>query len=131
MTQTHHGATRATVIRRYVTLHSTSRPRLAARWQTARHLIAPYTKAETCTTCCVFATGWLPTHLTLLNNALRQTVGPKPYPNEESWREMVRDRLHELDWVHVAADVRPFLEPAADSSLLTPENVRQVLEKRH
>ena len=123
-----------TVIRRYVTLHLQHHDR-ASLLAGKLHAILnrPYTKGRDLYDLLWYLSdpGWPPPNLTLLNNALRQSGWSKPYPNEESWREMVRDQLLTLDWVQVVADVRPFLEPAADLNLLTPENVQQVLEKRH
>ena len=34
-----------------------------------------------------------------------------------------------MDWAQAAADVQPFLEPAAGVDLLTAENLRRVLER--
>ncbi len=74
--------------------------------------------------------GWPAPNLTLLNNALRQPGWGVPYPNENNWPGIVREQLQERDWDRVTADVRPFLESAADLSLLTPENVLRLLERR-
>jgi predicted nucleotidyltransferase component of viral defense system len=70
---------------------------------------------------------WPTPNLTMLNNALAQTDWPGAPLTEATWREAVRARLREADWTRVAADVRPFLEPSADTALLTPENLARVL----
>jgi len=70
---------------------------------------------------------WPAPNLTLLNNALAQSGWPAAPLTPESWRAAVRRRLREADWQRVVADVQPFLEPAADSALLTPENLARVL----
>jgi len=70
---------------------------------------------------------WPEPNLTLLNNALRQTDWPGETVTSESWRPVVRERLHELDWDRVVSDVRPFLEPAANIELLTPSSLSTVL----
>ncbi|MBI5713647.1 MAG: nucleotidyl transferase AbiEii/AbiGii toxin family protein [Chloroflexi bacterium] len=122
-----------TVVRRYITLHLQHHDR-ASLLAGKLHAILnrPYTKGRDLYDLLWYLSdpGWPSPNLTLLNNALRQSGWSKPYPNEESWREMARDQLLTLDWVQVVADVRPFLEPTADLSLLTLDNVRQVLEKR-
>jgi predicted nucleotidyltransferase component of viral defense system len=70
---------------------------------------------------------WPAPNLTLLNNALQQT-GWKGKPlAENNWRIEVRKRVEALEWQSVMNDVRPFLEPIADSNLLTHENLLRVL----
>jgi hypothetical protein len=65
--------------------------------------------------------------MVLLNNALRQTGwngGPLSLRN---WRRAVRDKLEDVAWDRVEDDVRPFLGPGADPSLLTRENLMRLL----
>ena len=63
----------------------------------------------------------------MLNNALQQTGwGGEPLP-EGNWREAVHRRLQAVLWDRVVSDVRPFLEPSADPTLLTLENLMRVL----
>jgi hypothetical protein len=120
----------ATVVRRHVTLHLQhhDRPSLLAG---KLHAILQrrYTKGRD-----VFDLFWYlsdPTwpepNLTLLNNALSQTGWTGERLTEKNWRELVANRLREVAWDRVADDVSPFLEPTADPSLLTFENVMQVL----
>lgn len=128
------GAVLATTLtRRHVLLHLQHHDRgslLAGKLHAI--LSRPYTKGRD-----VFDLAWYlsdpdwPTpNLTMLDNALRQTGWTEPSPSEANWREMVRKRLQALAWDRVVADVRPFLEPAADLSLLTRENVMRLLEMR-
>jgi hypothetical protein len=71
--------------------------------------------------------GWPSPNLTLLNNALVQTGWAGAPLTDETWRAAVRERLQAADWARVVADVRPFLDPTADLSLLTMENLKRVL----
>jgi hypothetical protein len=73
---------------------------------------------------------WPSPNLTLLNNALQQTGWPGPELTAETWREAVCRRLEALDWSHVTADVRPFLESGADVGLLRLDNLVWVLENQ-
>ena len=41
----------------------------------------------------------------------------------------MRQRLRLLDWNAILADVRPFIEPGFDLSLLTLANLERVLER--
>ena len=70
---------------------------------------------------------WPAPNLTLLNNALAQTGWPGGALTEATWQAAVRERLREVNWAQAAADVRPFLESAAEAGLLTAENVLNLL----
>ena len=70
---------------------------------------------------------WPPPNLVLLNNALAQTGWQGGTLTEANWRELVRERLRLLDWNDIQADVRPFVEPGFDLSLLTLANLERVL----
>ena len=48
---------------------------------------------------------------------------------EIPWRRIVRCRLHSLDWDRLRTDVEPFLEPGAETGLMTRENLELVLAK--
>lgn len=72
-------------------------------------------------------TAWPPPNLTLLNNALSQTGWAGEPLTDANWRAAVRKRLQTVVWERVIDDVRPFLEPGADPSLLTRENVLRVV----
>ncbi len=67
--------------------------------------------------------GWPEPNLDLLNNALLQTGWDREHLSSENWRNVVRERLRELDWPRVVSDVRPFLEPGANIELLTLEDM--------
>jgi predicted nucleotidyltransferase component of viral defense system len=71
---------------------------------------------------------WPAPNLTLLNNALQQTGWDLEPLTRDNWRRIVRDRLEAVDWEQVVADVRPFLEPAADPGMLQLENLMRVLQ---
>lgn len=71
---------------------------------------------------------WPAPNLTLLNNALQQTGWEAEPLTGDNWRRVVRHRLQAVDWEQVVADVRPFLEPAADPGILKLENLMRVLE---
>lgn len=70
---------------------------------------------------------WPSPNMLLLNNALRQTGWAGEPLSEDNWRDAVRERLQTVAWERVIDDVRPFLEPGADASLLTRENMLWVL----
>ena len=73
------------------------------------------------------APDWPPPNLVLLNNALRQTGWTGGTLDEAAWRLAVATRLREANWAQAVADVRPFLEPNVDVSLLAPESLTRVL----
>jgi hypothetical protein len=70
---------------------------------------------------------WPPPNLVLLNNALAQTGWQGGAFTAANWRVRVGERLRPLDWSNILADVRPFVEPGFDLSLLTMENLERVL----
>jgi hypothetical protein len=70
---------------------------------------------------------WPAPNLVLLNHALAQTGWQGGTLTEASWRELVRERLRLLDWNAILADVRPFVEPGFDLSLLTLANLERVV----
>jgi hypothetical protein len=70
---------------------------------------------------------WPEPNITLLGNALRQTGWEGPTPNDDSWRDILWQRLEKIDWKRVASDVSPFLERATDVDLLTRENFEKLL----
>jgi len=70
---------------------------------------------------------WPEPNLALLGNALRQTSWQGPEPTLANWRRLVRERLRDVDWEREIQDVRPFLEPPADASLLTQPNLQELL----
>ena len=70
---------------------------------------------------------WPAPNLVMLNNALQQTGWHGEPLIEGNWREVVQERLQAVPWGRVASDVRPFLEPSVDPTLLTWENLMRVL----
>jgi hypothetical protein len=71
---------------------------------------------------------WPPPNLVFLNNALAQTGWQRGALTETNWRELVRERLRQMDWNNILSDVRPFVEPGFDLSLLTLSNLERVLQ---
>ncbi|NBB78176.1 MAG: hypothetical protein GVY36_01840 [Verrucomicrobia bacterium] len=65
-------------------------------------------------------------NLALLQNALDQTQGIGAFEASQ-WRELVRDRLAQLDVSRIHEDVLPFLERRAETTLLSRENFEQLL----
>lgn len=70
---------------------------------------------------------WPAPNVKYLNNALRQTGWQGGTLSERSWRKVVRERLQQVAWDEVAADVSPFLGPGADPGILTRDNVMRLL----
>jgi hypothetical protein len=70
---------------------------------------------------------WPEPNLVLLNNALAQTGWAGEQVTIENWRSTIQLRLEQLDWDTAVNDVRPFLMDPAASSLLTRENLHQLL----
>ena len=119
-----------TVVRRYVTLqlqHHDRASLLAGKLHAI--LQRPFLKGRDVYDLLWYLSDptWPQPNLTLLNNALLQTGWTAGAVTTANWREWVQHRLDTLAWERVVADVRPFLEPAADATLLTRENVRRVL----
>lgn len=119
------------VVRRYMTLqlqHHDQASLLAGKLHAILH--RPYIKGRDLYDLLWYLSdpNWPAPNMTLLHNALRQTRWDRTYPTEGNWREMVRNRIQTLAWDQVVADVRPFLEPSADSGILTRDNVLRVLE---
>lgn len=72
---------------------------------------------------------WPEPNLELLNSALRQNGWKGPPLQSRAWRSIVEERLRELDWAIAVNDVRPFLERPSEASLLTFENLQQLLHR--
>jgi hypothetical protein len=70
---------------------------------------------------------WPSPNLRMLNNALQQTKWDGPELNEQNWRAMLWERLKDINWDRVRADVQPFLELQHELNLLTKENLSQLL----
>jgi hypothetical protein len=72
---------------------------------------------------------WPPPNLEMLNNALQQTGWTGDLLTPENWQAVVRQRITNLPWERVIADVQPFLEQTSEATLLTRENLLQVLDE--
>ena len=72
---------------------------------------------------------WPMPNLSLLNAALRQSGSHGDELTPSSWARPIAAQLRLLDWDHVLADVRPFLEREADVDLVTRENALKLLER--
>jgi len=72
---------------------------------------------------------WPAPNLKLLNNALAHTGWQGPQVTAENWRQLVARRVETLDFKQVVADVEPFLEHPADSTLLTRQNLASLLQQ--
>jgi len=65
-------------------------------------------------------------NLTLLQNALDQTLGAGRI-NARRWREKVSDRLAAMDIKALLDDVGPFLERSQDATMITRDNLLDLL----
>jgi len=72
---------------------------------------------------------WPEPNLVLLNNALAQTSWNGETLTRDNWKELVGLHLDKLNWNAIVNDVRPFVEPGFDPSLLTQANLKNVLER--
>jgi hypothetical protein len=119
-----------TVLRRYVPLHLQhhDRPSLLAGKIHAL-LQRPYVKGRDIYDLFWHLSDpdWPEPNLTLLNNALEQTGWSGGRLTSDTWRKTVKEHLLELAWEHILADVRPFVERETDLSLLTRDNILELL----
>ncbi len=83
-----------------------------------------------------FDIGWylskwegLSPNITLLTNALKQTGWKKPYPAEDTWRDIIYEAVQKADWRKVKKDVENFLERPRDLDIFTKENLISLLKK--
>jgi predicted nucleotidyltransferase component of viral defense system len=70
---------------------------------------------------------WPAPNLAFLQNALQQTGWDGPLPDEQNWRDILCQRLRDIDWKKSVADVKPFLERSNELALLTQENFEKLL----
>lgn len=70
---------------------------------------------------------WPEPNLRLLTNALDQTGWEGDVLTKDSWREIVRQQVENVDWKLVREDVLPFLENPPEIDLLTKDNLLRVL----
>jgi len=119
-----------TVVRRHVILHLQHHDRASLLAGKLHALLQrPYLKGRDLYDLLWYLSDpdWPAPNLTLLNDGLEQTGWPGPPLTEDTWREVVAERLREANWAQAAADVRPFLEPGADVALLTLDNLLGLL----
>jgi hypothetical protein len=123
-----------TVVRRHVTLHLQHHDRASLLAGKLHALLQrAYVKGRDLYDLAWYLAdpNWPEPNLTLLHNALQQTGWTGGPLTEQNWREAVRSRLETLAWDRIVADVRPFLEPNADTAFLTRENLMRLLERRN
>ena len=70
---------------------------------------------------------WPEPNLHLLNNALAQTNWNGGLLTEENWKNHILHRLQGLNWPTIVEDVRPFIEPGFDLTLLNLGNFEKIL----
>ncbi len=70
---------------------------------------------------------WPEPNLVLLDKALQQSGWEEERPAQHTWRRIVRGRLGTVDWDRLKADVGPFLEPGAETDLMSRESMELVL----
>ena len=70
---------------------------------------------------------WPIPNFEMLNHALVQTGWEEGELSASNWRQITWERLSKIDWGKAVADVRPFLMDRESESILTRENLRQML----
>ena len=73
---------------------------------------------------------WPAPNMNLLAAALAQTGWTGPVPTAATWRSVLEGRLASVNWRAAQADVSPFLEREADRSLVTGDNVMDLLRSK-
>jgi hypothetical protein len=119
-----------TVVRRHVTLQLQHHDRASLLAGKLHALLQrPYVKGRDLYDLLWYLSdpAWPAPNLTLLNNALRQTGWTDGPLTTETWRVAVAARLPEQRWPNVLADVSPFLEPSADLTILTLDNLHRLI----
>ncbi len=72
---------------------------------------------------------WPEPNLVQLTNAMLQTGWQGGPVTADNWRALLLDKLDSLVWKKVVDDVGPFLEPPADSAILTLDNLASLLKR--
>lgn len=122
-----------TVVRRYVLLnlqHHNRASLLAGKLHAI--LQRPYTKGRDLYDLFWYlsSSDWPEPNLELLNNVLIQTGWQAGAITPTNWREVVWHSLQEKDWAKATAEVRPFLMDSDSVSLLTKQNLAELLGMR-
>lgn len=71
---------------------------------------------------------WPVPNLDLLNNALKQTGWDGASITANNWRKAVREKIESIPWEQALSDVRPFLASQDEITLLTKENLLNLLK---
>lgn len=74
---------------------------------------------------------WPAPNFELLNNALKQTGWNEAFLTQETWKEVLRNKIIDLDWEKAILDVRPFLEDEREVALLTMENLLNLIGEKN
>lgn len=125
------GATMSTtVVRRHVVLHLHHHDR-ASLLAGKLHAILqpPYPKGRDAFDLLWYSSSpdWPQPNLHMLNNALQQSSWQGEHLDESNWRRVVRERVLSLDWQRIVTEVRPFVEPTFNLSLLSRETLLRAL----
>jgi hypothetical protein len=121
-----------TVVRRFVVLqlqHHDQASLLSGKLHAILH--RPYSKGRDIYDLLWYLSdpAWPAPNFTLLNNALTQTNWTGEKISGDNWKEQVWLKLEGLNWNAIVEDVRPFVEPGFDLNLLTPANLKNLLQK--
>ncbi|MCK4989885.1 MAG: nucleotidyl transferase AbiEii/AbiGii toxin family protein [Bacteroidales bacterium] len=124
--------TETTIVRRFVTVnvnHYSRSSLLAGKLHAV--LTRQYTKGRDLYDLIWYLSDrlWPDPNLILLNNALIQTEWNGPVFNERNWRQLLAERMSDLQWKQVQVDLAPFLERQDDLSLISYENCMKLLER--
>lgn len=120
----------ATLVRRHATLRLQHHDRASLLAGKIHALLQrPYTKGRDIYDLIWYLSdpNWPQPNIELLHSALRQTAWSGEFPNVDTWRHILWEKMQQLPWAQVVADVEPFLEREAELHLLTLENVQLVL----
>ncbi|MBN2028830.1 nucleotidyl transferase AbiEii/AbiGii toxin family protein [bacterium] len=119
-----------TIIRKYVTLqiqHHDKASLLAGKCNAI--LTRPYVKGRDIFDVFWYLSdkSWPEPNLLLLNEALKQFGWNKSPVKGNTWRNVLYDKMLDLDWKNVISDVKPFVENEDEIKLLTRENLLNML----
>ena len=71
---------------------------------------------------------WPQPNLALLNSALEQSGWDGETVTEANWRDILKQRLGQMDWAKAQNDLLPFIERQNDLQLVTYENCLRLLK---
>ncbi len=119
-----------TVVRRQVILHLQHHDKASLLAGKLHAILArPYSKGRDLYDLLWYLSDptWPEPNLELLRNALVQTGWESDLPTNDTWRELVRQRIQAIDWPQAIRDVQPFLEAHAQIDLLNDKTLMQLL----